>query len=68
MINQEYLDTYRKKFEKIQQKIPVKLKDWDEIVYQDYPELVANLLYSLQEFVDYQNIQVESNFFIGSKD
>lgn len=51
MISQEHLNSYRKKFEKIKNKEPSKLKDWYEIVYQDYPELVANLLDSLQEFI-----------------
>lgn len=54
----EHLDTYRKKFEEIKNKVPINLKGWDEIVYQDYPELVANLLGSLQEFIDYQATQL----------
>ncbi len=58
MINQEHLDTYRKKFEEIKHKIPINLKDWDELVYQDYPELVASLIYNLQEFIDYQSTQL----------
>jgi hypothetical protein len=84
MIDQEHLDNYRKKFEQIKNKVPVKLKDWDELVYQDYPELVASLIYSLQEFIDYQFAQLSEeelpnqntevkwadyeHYFKGSKD
>lgn len=83
MINQEQLDNYRKQFEEIKQKIPVKLKGWDELVYQYYPELVASLIYSLQEFIDYQSTQISEEelpnqntqvnwadyeHFLGSKD
>lgn len=58
MINQKHLDDYRKKFEEIKRKEPLKLNDWDKIVYQDYPELVASLMYSLQEFIDSQSTQL----------
>lgn len=60
MINQEHLDSYRKKFEKIKHRAEYDLEeDLDGyLLNEEYPELVASLIYNLQEFIDYQSTQI----------